>query len=65
LDQSLWLLLGVSLALILIPLVFFDVRERLHHRESRKRGRRRSDKIRLEAEADERLMEMRGQREAE
>jgi hypothetical protein len=65
LDQTLWLLLGTALAVILVPLFFFDVRERLHHRESRKRGRRRSDKIRLEAEADERLMEVRSHRETE
>jgi hypothetical protein len=64
-DQSLWLLLGVSLAFILIPLVFFDVRERLHHRETRKRGRRRSDKIRLQGDANERLMEMPSHREQE
>jgi len=65
LDWTLWLLLGAALAVILVPLIFFDVRERLHHRESRKRGRRRSDKIRLEAEADDRLREMRDREGAE
>ncbi|HLL60068.1 MAG TPA: hypothetical protein VK391_09300 [Allosphingosinicella sp.] len=64
-DWTLWLLLGAALAVILVPLIFFDVRERLHHRESRKRGRRRSDKIRLEAEADDRLREMRDREGAE